>query len=82
MQKWHRDPKNQTAPIPFVRRLVVEQPRAGKRHGDPIFIADFDDVVVAHRPAGLCDVLHAAAVRPLHVVAEGEECVRPQRNAF
>ena len=35
-------------------------------------------MVVAHRAAGLCDILHAALVGPLDVVAEGEEGVAAQ----
>ena len=38
-------------------------------------------MVVAHAAAGLCYVCHAALMRPLDIVAEGEESVRAERNA-
>ena len=38
--------------------------------------------IVAHAASGLGDVLHAALVCPLDVVAEGEEGVRAQRHAL
>ncbi len=54
----------------------MEQSHAGERHGDAVLVAGHDDVVVAHRAAGLGYVLHAALVGTLDVVAEGEEGVR------
>ena len=55
---------------------MVEQTDACKRHGDAVFVAGFNDIVVTHRAACLGDVLYAALVRALDVVAEGEESVR------
>ena len=54
----------------------MEQTDACKRHRDAVFIACFDDMVVAHRTSCLSDVFHAALVRTFDVVAEGEEGIR------
>ena len=56
--------------------LMVEQTDACKRHGDAVFVAGFDDMVITYRTACLGDVFHAALVRTLDVVAEGEESIR------
>ena len=53
--------------------LVVEQAHASEGHGDAVFVAGHDDMVVANRAAGLCDILHATLVGALDIVAEGEE---------
>ena len=55
---------------------MVEQAHAGEGHGNAVLIAGFDNMVVAHAAAGLCYVGHAALMRPLDIVAEGEESVR------
>ena len=62
-------------------RLVVEQTNAGERQDHVVFVAGLDDVVVADGTARLRNILHAAAVRALDVVAEREKGVRTQRYA-
>ena len=54
---------------------MVEQAHAGEGHGDAVFVAGHDDMVVTYRAACLGDVLHATLVGTLNVVAEGEEGV-------
>ena len=60
---------------------MVEQPQTRKGHDHSVLVAAVDHRVVADGAAGLGDVAHAAAVRALDVVAEGEERVRAQRHA-
>ena len=60
----------------------MEQTDAGKCHGDAVFVADFDDIVVPNGAARLGDILDAAAVGALDVVAEGEECVGTQGHTL
>ena len=55
---------------------MVEQTDACKRHGDAVFVAGFNDMVITYRASCLGDVFHAALVRTLDVVAEGEEGIR------
>ena len=55
--------------------LMVEQSDVGEGHRDAVFVAGLDDIIVADGTAGLCDILHAALVGTLNVVAEGEESV-------
>ena len=62
-------------------RLMMEEANVSKRHGDAVLVAHADDVIVADGAAGLSDIAHAAAVRALDVVAEGEERVAAQRHA-
>jgi hypothetical protein len=54
---------------------VVKQPQAAKGHGDAVFIAGVDHLLVADGATGLDNGGYAAAVRALNVVAEGEERV-------
>ena len=54
---------------------MVEQTNAGECHGDAIFIARHDDMVVANRASSLCDILDATFVGTLNIVAEGEESI-------
>ena len=56
-------------------RLMVEQTYAGEGHGDAVFVACLDDVVITYGTAGLSNVLHATLVGSLHVVAKGEESI-------
>ena len=53
----------------------MEQTDSGKGHGNSVFIADLDHVVVPHGAARLSDIADTALMRPLDVVAEGEEGV-------
>ena len=59
----------------------MEQPQAAEGHGDAVLIAGVDDLLVADGAAGLHDGGHAGAAGALDVVTEGEERIRPQRNA-
>ena len=59
---------------------MVEQSYAGECHCDAVLVAGHDDVVVANAAAGLCDVLYATLVSPLHVVAEGKESVAAEAH--
>ena len=60
----------------------MEQTNACECHCNAVLVADFDNVIVADRAAGLRDVLHAALVRSFDVVAEREERVRAKGNAL
>ena len=53
---------------PGHRASVMEQAHAGEGHGDAVFVAGVDDVVVTNRSAGLCNVFNARFVRTLDVV--------------
>ena len=64
-----------------MKALVVEEAHVGESHGDVVFVAGHDDMVVAHGAAGLGDVLHAALVGALDVVAKGEEGVAAEAYA-
>ena len=45
----------------------------------PYLLQAFDHIVIPHRAAGLGNVLHAALVSSLNIVAEGEEGIGAQR---
>ena len=53
----------------------MEQSDSGKHHCHTVFVAAFDHGIIPHGTAGLCDILHAALMHPLHIVGEGEEGV-------
>ena len=53
----------------------MEQADAGEGHYHVIFITGCDDILITDGTARLCDILNAALVRTLNVVAEGEEGV-------
>ena len=61
---------------------MMEQAQAGHGHGDIVFIARFDDIVVADGAAGLGDVVDAAAMGPFNVVAKGEEGIAAQATPW
>ena len=61
---------------------MMEQADAREGHGDVVFVAGFDDMVVAHRSAGLGHESYAAFVGTFDVVAKGEEGVRAERYAL
>ena len=63
------------------QKLVVEEAHAGKAHRYAILIAALDNYVVTDRSAGLCDVLNAALLCALDVIAEREECIRAECHA-
>ena len=56
--------------------LMMEKTYAGEGHGDTIFIASHDDMVVAHTATSLGNEFHTALVGTFDVVAEGEEGIR------
>lgn len=57
---------------------MMEQSYACHGHGDVIFIACLNNMVVANGASGLGDVRYTAFVRALNVVTEGEEGVATQ----
>ena len=60
--------------------LMVEQSHVGEGHGNAIFVAGLDDIVVADGASCLRNVLHTALVGTLNVVAKGEEGVAAERH--
>ena len=62
--------------------LMMEEAQASHRHGNSIFIARFDDIVVADRTTGLSDVIDAAAMSSFDVVAKGEESVAAEATPW
>ena len=54
----------------------MEEANSREGHGDVVFVARFDDMIVTNRATGLRHIANAAAVGPFNVVAEGEEGVR------
>ena len=63
-------------------KLMMEQPETGKRHGNAVFIAGFNNIVVTDAAACLSDIFNAAALCAFDIVAEREECVAAERYAF
>ena len=63
-------------------KLMVEQPEPGKRHGNVVFIAGFNNIVVTDAAACLSDIFNAAALRAFDIIAKREECVAAERYAF
>ena len=59
---------------------MVEQSYACECHCNAVLVAGHDDVVVADAAACLGNVLNAALVGALHVVAEGEEGIAAQAD--
>lgn len=57
---------------------MMEQSDACHGHGDTIFIACLNHMVVANGASGLGDVRYATLVRALNVVTKGEEGVAAQ----
>lgn len=72
-------PLNETILSPAWRRkkfpLVVEQTNTGKCHGNSVFIAGFNNIVIPHRTARLGNIFDTALVGTLNIVAKWEECV-------
>ena len=56
--------------------LMVEKSDPSECHCHAVLVACLDDVVVTDGSAGFCNVLNAALVSALDVVAEREESVR------
>ena len=55
--------------------LMMEQADTGKCHGNAVFIAGFDNMVITYGTSGLCNVFNTAFVSTFNIVAEGEECI-------
>ena len=54
---------------------MVEQTYACECHCNAIFVASFDNMVIAYRTTCLCYEFHTALVSTFDIVAEWEECV-------
>ena len=61
---------------------MVEETHAGKGHGHTVFIAAFDHGIVTDRATGLGNVLNAALLSALDIIAEREEGIRTKGNAI
>ena len=61
---------------------MVEERHSGECHYHVIFVAAIDNCVVTDGAAGFCDIFYTAAFCSFNVVAEGEECVGTESNAF
>ena len=60
---------------------MMEQTQAAKCHGNAVFVAGVNHLLIADGTAGLDNSGHAAAMRALNVVAEGEKRVAAEGNA-
>ena len=60
---------------------MMEQTKPTERHGNTVFVAGVNHLLVADGTAGLDNSGNAAAVRALNVIAEGKERVTAQTNA-
>ena len=60
---------------------MVEKPYACKGHGDVVFVASGDNMVVANRTTCLRNEVDTAFIGTFDVVAEGEECVGAEGDA-
>ena len=60
---------------------MMEQPQAAKCHGNTVFVAGVNHLLVADGTAGFDNGGHAATVRALNVVAERKERVAAQAYA-
>ena len=58
----------------------MEQAQAGECHGNTVLIAGLNNIVITDRAACLCNILHAAAMCTLNVIAKREECVTAKSN--
>ena len=61
---------------------MVEQPDSRKRHHHIVLVAALNHKVIPHGTPGLCNVLHAALIRPFNVIRKGEKGVGAQRHIF
>ena len=61
--------------------LMLEVADAGHHHGNSVFVAVFNSVVVANRAAGLNDGGNTCLVRNFYAVGKGEECVGSHNGA-
>lgn len=75
MQPWGR--------VYFLYTLsMMEQTDTRERHGNAIFIASFNHMVIAYRTTRLDNVIYSTLMGTLNIVSKREECIRTQRNTF
>src|SRR5574344_1017728 len=60
----------------------MEQAQTGKGHSDTIFVAGFNNIVIANRTACLSNILYAAAMSAFNIVAKGEEGITAKGNVL
>ena len=60
---------------------MVEQSHSRKCHSDAILVACHDYMVITDGSAGFSDILNAALVCTLNVIAEGEKCITANGHA-
>mgnify|MGYP001064455127 CR=1 FL=1 len=60
----------------------MEQAQAGECHCNTVLIAGLNNIIITDRAACLCNILNAAAMRTLNVIAEREECVTAESNVL
>ena len=61
--------------------LVMEQAKSRHGHRNAIFIARFDDIIIANRTASLSNIIDTAAMSPFDIIAKWEECIAPKSYA-
>lgn len=52
---------------------MMEKPNPSECHGDAVFVARHDDMVVTDGATSLCNELHTTLMGTLDIVTEGEE---------
>ena len=60
--------------------LMVEQSYSCEAHCHAVFVTCLDNIVIADRTTRLCDILDAALVSALDIVAEWEESIRTEAD--
>ena len=60
----------------------MEQAQAGEGHSDAIFIAGFNNIVIADGATCLSNILHAAAMSTFDIVTKGEEGITAKGNVL
>ena len=61
---------------------MMEQAQAGHGHGDVVFIARFDDIVIADGAAGLGDVVDTAAMSRSMLSPKGKKASLPKATPW
>ena len=61
---------------------MVEQTNACECHCNAVFVASFNNMVIAYRAACLCNEFHTTLVSTFDIVAEWEERVRTKSYTF
>ena len=60
--------------------LMMEQTHTSEGHGDAVFVAGHDDMIITHRTTSLGDILHTALMSTFDIVAKGEERITAQTH--